>query len=223
MDQQLIYNIVISLPIVLFSLTIHEFAHGWVAFKCGDNTAKRMGRLTLNPFPHLDPIGTIMLILTYAKGFPFGWAKPVPVDPRNFNNPKRDIMLVSLAGPVSNIFVAFAGIILSTVIRFLPSILEPGIISHLLLRLILTNVGLAIFNLLPFAPLDGSKVVIGILPNDKIAGYLHYSHYAGLSFLFLLIAESVLKIRTISFVLDPLFSFFQIKIALLFYFASGLH
>jgi Zn-dependent protease len=205
-------------------LTVHEFAHGWAAWKCGDDTARRMGRLTLNPLPHLDPIGTLMLFASYFKDFiPFGWAKPVPIDSRNFNNPKRDIMLVSLAGPLSNIIVAFAGIAISIAFRFSSKGNFEMLIAHMIiLPLIKLNVGLAIFNLLPFAPLDGSKVIIGILPNDKIAGYLYYSRYAGLTFLFLLIAESVLKIKTISYVLNPLFSFFQFKITHLFFLFSGL-
>jgi Zn-dependent protease len=167
-----ISELIIFLPVVLFSLTIHEYAHGWVAYKCGDDTARSMGRLTLDPFKHLDPLGTIMMIGTYLTDFiPFGWAKPVPIDPRFFHNPKRDIIV---------------------------------------------NVSLAIFNLLPFAPLDGSKIIIGFLPDNKIASYLHYSQYAGIAFIFLLIAESVLKVKTISYILGPMFSYFFVFVNQIF-------
>ena len=90
--------LIIFVPVILFSLTIHEYAHAYIAYKLGDDTAKRLGRLTLNPIKHLDPLGTILLILVH-----FGWAKPVPVDPRNFKEPKRDMLYVAIAGPISNI------------------------------------------------------------------------------------------------------------------------
>lgn len=218
-----IARLIIFFPVLLFSLTVHEFAHGWVAYKCGDDTAKRMGRLTMNPLKHLDPIGTIMMIGTYLTHFiPFGWAKPVPVDPRLFGNPKRDIMLVSLAGPVSNILTAFAAVVVAKVLHFIP-IPMAGEIYTMMFYLALVNTGLAVFNMLPFSPLDGSKILIGLLPNRMIPKYLYYSHYAGLAFLILIVAESVLKIKTISLFLNPVSNFFYIFFVKLFSNGSGIY
>jgi Zn-dependent protease len=218
-----ISRLIIFFPVLLFSLTIHEFAHGWVAYKCGDTTAKRMGRLTMNPLKHLDPMGTIMMIGTFLTEYvPFGWAKPVPVDPRLFGNPKRDIMLVSLAGPVSNILTAFAAVVIGQVLHFVP-IPMASEINQLLFLLALANTGLAVFNLLPFSPLDGSKILIGLLPNHMIPKYLYYSHYAGIAFLILIVAESVLKIKTISYFLNPVNNFFIIFFANLFTIGTGIY
>ncbi len=222
-DQQLIYEIILFLPILLFSLTIHEYAHGWVAYKCGDDTARRMGRLTMNPIKHLDPLGTLMMIGTFLSHYiPFGWAKPVPVDPRYFKNPKRDIMLVSLAGPVSNILVATVTVVVAKILVFFP-IPMAGEIYSLLYVLALVNASLALFNLLPFAPLDGSKILIGLLPNRLIPKYLYYSRYIGIGFIFLIVSERILKIRTISYVLDPLFGFFMTFIGKLFVNGTGVY
>ncbi|HEX2958659.1 MAG TPA: site-2 protease family protein [Chitinispirillaceae bacterium] len=218
-----ISRLIIFFPVVLFSLTIHEFAHGWIAYKCGDDTAKKMGRLTMNPFKHLDPFGTLMMIGTYLTDFiPFGWAKPVPVDPRFFRNPKRDIMLVSLAGPVSNLLTAIAAVIAAKILALFPIPMIREIYS-LLFWLALANTSLAIFNLLPFAPLDGSKILIGLLPDSLIPKYLYYSHYFGLAFIFLIVAESILKIKTISYLLDPLFGFFLSSIGKLFFMGAGVN
>jgi Zn-dependent protease len=212
-----IQRLIIFFPVVLFSLTIHEYAHGWVALKCGDETALRMGRLTLDPLKHLDPLGTIMMIGMYLSSFiPFGWAKPVPIDPRNFGNPKRDIMLGSLAGPVSNILVVVAAVVLSRLLYIFPSIPLASTLNNLLFLLVLVNTSLAIFNMLPFVPLDGSKILLGLLPDNKIPGYLYYSRYIGIGFIILLVAENVLKIKTISYILDPLFGFFMSFVTQLF-------
>jgi Zn-dependent protease len=212
-----IQRLIIFFPVVLFSLTIHEYAHGWVALKCGDETAKRMGRLTLDPLKHLDPLGTIMMIGMYLSNFiPFGWAKPVPIDPRNFGNPKRDIMLVSLAGPVSNVLLAITAVAISRIFYLFPMLPLASTINTLLFLLVLVNTSLAIFNMLPFAPLDGSKILIGLLPDDKIPGYLYYSRYFGIGFIILIVAENVLKIKTVSYILDPLFGFFMSLVTRLF-------
>ncbi len=156
-------TMILLLPVILFALTVHEYSHGYVAWRLGDPTAKNAGRLTLNPLPHLDPIGTIMLFLVH-----FGWAKPVPVDPSYFRNPKRDMLYVALAGPVSNMVLA---LITGLVIRwinsanpaFMYSVLGPKISMMLVLSLRI-NLALAIFNLLPIPPLDGSKIMYGLLP-----------------------------------------------------------
>ena len=155
--------IILLAPVILLALSVHEFAHGLVAYRLGDPTAKYAGRLTLNPLSHLDPIGTLMLFLVH-----FGWAKPVPVDPRHFANPKRDMLWVALAGPASNMFLAFLS---GLVIRFINA--HPGpfmgsfIGNSFTVMMVLSlqiNLALAVFNLLPIPPLDGSKVLYGLLP-----------------------------------------------------------
>ncbi|HJL73604.1 MAG TPA: site-2 protease family protein [Nitrospinaceae bacterium] len=152
--------LILMIPVVLFSLTVHEYSHGRIAFLLGDNTAKNLGRLSFNPLKHLDPIGTLFF---YFMGF--GWAKPVPVDPRNFEHPRRDMMYVAIAGPLSNVTLA---VICSFFIRFIvPDI--NGILFTLLCFGVYINVALAIFNLLPVFPLDGSSVIKGLVPGDIAA------------------------------------------------------
>ena len=149
----------IWLPALLIAVTIHEFAHAFAAEKLGDPTPRLQGRLTLNPLSHLDPIGTLMLFI-----FHFGWGKPVEFDPFNLRHPKRDTAVIALSGPVSNLILA---ILLSIVIRFLPS----SLLGLFLIPIITLNISLAIFNLLPIPPLDGSKVLYGILPGDWAEEY----------------------------------------------------
>ena len=145
---------------LLIAITIHEYAHAWMADRLGDPTARLMGRLTLNPLAHLDPLGTLMLLL-----FRFGWGKPVPFDPYNLRHPRRDAALISFAGPASNLILAT---ILAVIIRLAHLALgSPAYIVELVLTPILgLSVMLAIFNLLPVHPLDGGKILIGILPWD---------------------------------------------------------
>ncbi len=137
---------------LLAAVTIHEFAHAWVADKLGDPTPRLSGRLTLNPLAHLDPIGTLALLIARI-----GWGKPVPIDPYNLKNPQRDVALISLAGPLSNL-------ILATLLAFLLKIALLMPYSSFVIPVITINVGLAIFNLLPIPPLDGSKILVGFLP-----------------------------------------------------------
>ncbi|MFQ6608070.1 MAG: site-2 protease family protein [Fidelibacterota bacterium] len=152
-------DIFLLAPPILVALTFHEYAHGYVAFQLGDPTAKMAGRLTLNPISHLDPIGTIMLFIVH-----FGWAKPVPVDPRYFRNPKQDMLWVALAGPAMNMVLAFvSGIFLSLVVRT-GGIGQNSLLIIMLQYSLIINLALAIFNMLPIPPLDGSKVLRGLLP-----------------------------------------------------------
>ena len=143
-------------PPILLAITFHEYAHGWTAMKFGDPTAKMMGRLTLNPLVHLDPIGTLMLFLVH-----FGWAKPVPVDPRYFSDPKRQMLWVALAGPVANMILAFFSGIL--IIGFASSNFmfssNTALIGNMLVYSLQINLALAVFNMLPIPPLDGSKIL----------------------------------------------------------------
>jgi Zn-dependent protease len=154
------------LPLSILSLTVHEFAHAWTAWKLGDDTASRQGRLTLNPLSHIDLLGTILLPL---MGVPFGWAKPVPVDPTRF---RRDVSMgkgmaiTASAGPLSNVLLALlASVALGLCFRFSPELVESGQPGRFfLVNLVLLNVGLALFNLIPIPPLDGSRIVAWLLP-----------------------------------------------------------
>ena len=155
---------------VLFAITVHEVAHGWVARLLGDHTAERAGRLTLNPVKHIDPVGTVavplMLLLFSGGQMVFGWAKPVPVAFQNLRNPRRDMILVAAAGPISNLLMATGWAFLAALER---SFLDlPGLAGTwaqgVCVAGILTNVVLAVFNLLPVPPLDGGRVLAGLLP-----------------------------------------------------------
>ena len=156
-------TVLLSLLIFFFAVIIHEYAHGWVAWKLGDSTAKFMGRLTLNPIAHIDLIGTIflplILIMTHSPVL-FGWAKPVPVDFFNLNNPKRDMIWVGFAGPAANIIFAIA---LSLLLK-IPLLAASYFAVSVITTAIMANLVLAVFNMLPIPPLDGSRVMMGFLP-----------------------------------------------------------
>jgi Zn-dependent protease len=190
----------LRIPAILIALTVHEYAHGYVAWWKGDNTAKAHGRLTFNPLAHLDVFGTLMLFFG-----PFGWAKPVPVNPMNLDNPKRDMIYVGAAGPLSNIVLAiFFGIILR-LIKVSPGFLSFSHLFIIFLQLcVLINLGLSFFNLLPIPPLDGSNILLGLLPADKIGTYLRYVQHAPKVLLGLLLAEWVLHIPLFSTIIYPL-------------------
>ncbi|OPX33082.1 MAG: hypothetical protein B1H40_00935 [Candidatus Latescibacteria bacterium 4484_181] len=143
------------LPGILLALTLHEVAHGWVADRLGDPTARLSGRLSLNPLVHLDPLGTLMLFIAH-----FGWAKPVPINPYYFKDPKRDIIWVSLAGPAANVLAAA---LCGVLFRWFNS-LDLRLLSTMAVYAVLINLILAVFNLIPIPPLDGSKVLMGLLP-----------------------------------------------------------
>ncbi len=162
---------VLSALVVLIALTVHEFAHGYTAYKLGDMTARDMGRLSLNPIRHLDPIGAIMLLF-----FHFGWAKPVPINARNFKRPKRDFAITALAGPLSNLLLAFISALLYLVMiliyrnaeitsDFGLSLFANAVLFIQLFHLI--NLGLGVFNLLPLPPFDGSRILYSVLPTEK--------------------------------------------------------
>jgi len=169
-ELTLLQRIVVWILPVVFAITVHEVAHGWVAKKYGDNTASMLGRLTLNPIKHIDLIGTIIipgLLLISGTGFIFGWAKPVPVDPRNFRNPRQDMAIVALAGPISNLIMAVAWAFIArlgvTIGAQTEAISLPLIYTGI--AGISINLVLAILNLLPIPPLDGSRILSGILPS----------------------------------------------------------
>jgi Zn-dependent protease len=163
--QTLMYRAMMIIPLAL-SLSVHEFAHAWSAWKLGDDTAAMQGRLTLNPASHIDPIGTLLLPML---GIPFGWAKPVPVNPARFRrdvNMSTGMMITSFAGPLSNVLLAIASSVsLGLTLRLAPSTLETNQgLAFFLVEVVFMNVGLALFNMLPVPPLDGSRVVDGLMP-----------------------------------------------------------
>ena len=170
--------LIILVPVILFSLTIHEYAHALVAHRLGDDTAKNQGRLSLNPLVHLDLLGTLLLFIVH-----FGWAKPVPVDPRNFKNPKKDMLLVALAGPVSNILTAIvAAVVLKAVFEnFASAGIPPGsgvdVAVRMLVWFIYIGIVLAVFNMIPVPPLDGSRVLYGLLPDSLAFRYARFETY----------------------------------------------
>jgi Zn-dependent protease len=157
--------LIILLPILIFSLCCHEFAHGYVAYRLGDDTAARRGRLTLNPMAHLDPIGSLMILFVG-----FGWAKPVPVNPVNFLKPRTDMMKVAFAGPASNLILAFLG---GMIIRFVSTagIIMDGALLEIIYFFMYINIALAVFNMLPVSPLDGSQIFGNLISknNPKLA------------------------------------------------------
>lgn len=168
-----VVQLLVSLLVLVLSLTVHEAAHAWSADRLGDPTARLLGRLSLNPAVHVDPIGTVLfpLLSVLAPGLPvIGWAKPVPVDLSQFRAPRRDFALVALAGPVSNLALALgAAGLLDIVVRVAEAgVAIPGAVVTLLLVVVVMNVMLAVFNLIPIPPLDGGNVLMGLLPEAGV-------------------------------------------------------
>lgn len=177
-------DLILSLPGLFSAIILHELGHGYVAYKLGDDTAKNAGRLTLNPLKHLDPVGFIcMLVLK------FGWAKPVPINPMNFKHRKRDMILVSLAGPMVN-FILFLliGIFMSL------NLITSPIVFQIFEAALWYNVMLCVFNLLPFPPLDGSKIVAGLLPVKMEYYFYKYERYLYFILLILIFTDTVNKL-----------------------------
>jgi Zn-dependent protease len=176
------------LPPLLLSLTFHEFAHAWSAHRLGDDTAERAGRLTLNPLPHIDPIGTLLLPLL---GAPIGWAKPVPVNSARFRrdvSASRGIVFTSAAGPLSNLLLAtICAVIFGLLVRFAPGLVAPGEgVRSLLTMMIRLNVMLAVFNLLPIPPLDGGHVAEALVPYRMRGAWDSFARFAPLVLLALI-------------------------------------
>jgi len=183
-DLPSLSELIIFVPIILISLTFHELAHGWVAYRLGDNTAKNQGRLTLNPLAHIDPVGFLMMILVG-----FGWAKPVPVNPYNLRTDSdRGMLLVSLAGPAANLLVALAAALLLGVGVF--QLVPFADDVNYVLYFIQINVVLAIFNLIPVPPLDGSKILAGLLPGQ--AQFIYGMETYGMIILMILLFTGIL-------------------------------
>lgn len=195
MEQVLSYafSLLITLPAVLLTIIIHECAHGYMAYRLGDPTAKHMGRLSLNPLKHLDPIGTICMVF-----FHFGWARPVPVNPSYFKDPRRGMALTALAGPAVNILTAFLVVPLYFLVEkafvvhydtaFLAALLR--VLFLFLYYLHSVSLGLALFNLIPIPPLDGSQILFAILPARQYNALMRYQRYFPIIFLVFLLVSS---------------------------------
>ena len=160
--------IAIAIIPLIFAVVVHEVAHGWVALQLGDDTAYRMGRLTLNPLKHIDPIGTILvpIVLIFTVGFAFGWAKPVPVNFNNLRNPRRDTALVAVAGPFSNLLMAIAWLVVAKLASLLPNSFAMFATPLVYMSIfgVLINSILMVFNLLPIPPTDGGRIATSLLP-----------------------------------------------------------
>jgi len=194
-EYSLVQKIIIWAVPVVFAITVHEVAHGWVASKLGDQTAKMLGRLTLNPIKHMDPIGTVVvpMILLFIGSFIFGWAKPVPVDWRNLKNPKRDMALVAIAGPLANFLMIILWAVLEKTILLTGDPSSESLRPFLFMCYagILINTALMILNLLPVPPLDGSRILSAILPPKWSYNYNQIERF-GLVILMILLATGIL-------------------------------
>ena len=186
-------DLVLKIPALLIAVTIHELAHALVADRLGDPTPRALGRLTINPFPHIDPLGAIAFVLAG-----FGWAKPVPVNAANFRHPRRDMALVAGAGPVSNFLIAFVGLVVFILVRRSGLVGEPG--AQALLWVFQFNLALGIFNLIPLPPLDGGHFLPVFLP-PRAGRLLHSLEQFGPMILLLLVISGATR-----YVVGPVFS-----------------
>ncbi len=207
------YIAVAAIPLI-FAITVHEAAHGWVAHRLGDNTAKAMGRLTFNPIPHIDPVGTIILplLMMLTTGFIFGWAKPVPVDLRNLSDPRRDWAIISVAGPLSNLIMAMIWALVWKLTFLLPqSMIYVSLPLALMAKIGITfNIILMVLNLLPLPPLDGSRVLGWLLPPSLAMKLDQIEPYG----VFILIG--LLYFGLWDYIIGPMTAFFVSLIAHLF-------
>ena len=186
------------IPVLLFALVFHEFSHGWVANKLGDPTAKNQGRLTLNPLAHLDPFGSMMILFVG-----FGWAKPVPVDSRYLANPRIDMMKIAFAGPASNLLLAFIGGMLIRVTGYM------GPLTSMLIIFTQINISLAVFNMIPIPPLDGSQIFSGIMLQRNPQLVMKLQMYGPQILLGLILFGMLTGVSLIWTVMSPFVNFFM--------------
>lgn len=216
-------NIIMMIPILFIALPVHEFAHGWVAYRMGDPTAKYAGRLTLNPFKHLDLMGVLMMFLVGV-----GWARPVPVNSTYLKNRRTGLLLISLAGPLSNLVLAFLGMFIWGLIVKLVNV---GIIvinsmtmadvliygTEFLQAFIFVNISLAVFNLIPVPPLDGSRILSSVIPEESYYHFARYEQFIGLAFLLLVVVlPDNLFSRFINFFAMPIYDSMVLTVRLIF-------
>lgn len=203
-----IAKLLFQIPVLLLSLTIHEYSHGYVAYILGDDTAKRAGRLTLNPLPHIDPIGLLMLFIVHI-----GWAKPVPINPYNFKDQKKGSAITAAAGPISNFMLAITLAIIFNLIK--PSSLELNPLSSfnqfilgILFYAILINLALGLFNLIPFPPLDGSKIIGGFMSDEAYYRYTAREKQGAQILLIIFVVSYIFNLNLIGSVIIPPLNFF---------------
>jgi Zn-dependent protease len=216
-------GIIIMIIVLLFSVVFHEVAHGWIAYLLGDKTAYKMGRLTLNPIPHIDPIMTVLmpLMLGFLTNwqFMFGGAKPVPVNPFNFRKPKRDMAITAAAGPVSNLVLIIFTIVLYKLMVILGFIDNFEVVRRLnldeltfidtfFIYAVMINAVLMAFNLIPIPPLDGSKIVMGFMNYRQAEKFESFSRYGLFIILGIMMLESLLKFSLFGTVIYPFINFF---------------
>lgn len=193
-ELTLLQKIVVWAVPVIFAITVHEVAHGWVANYLGDSTAKSRGRLTLNPIKHIDPVGTVILpaILLYLGGFVFGWAKPVPVNWQNLHHPRRDMALVAVAGPLANLIMMMLWAVLAKIILMTHSSSDiAGLLLVMCSAGIIINIVLMVLNLFPVLPLDGGRVMTSLLPLNIARVYARLEPF-GLIIIVVLLASGML-------------------------------
>ena len=207
LNWSVLTDMLLAVVPALICITLHELSHGFVAYKLGDNTAKNMGRLTLNPIKHIDIFGLIMMVV-----FKFGWAKPVPVNMRNFKNPKRDMAITALAGPVSNVLICCVVLFIYGLVYLPCNLAGTEFAGSLLYAVYITaylSIALAIFNIIPIPPLDGSKVLFSLMSDEGYMKLMRYERY-GMLLLLALIVTDVLGnplYAATEFVFDKLFIF----------------
>ena len=208
--------IAIAIVPTLLAIVVHEVAHGWVAYRLGDNTAYMLGRLTLNPLKHIDPIGTILvpLLLILTVGFAFGWAKPVPINWRNLHNPRRDTTLVAAAGPFANLLMAIAWGVIIKLASFLPDNAAMMALPLFYMSMfgILINIVLMVFNLIPIPPTDGGRIAVNLLP-PRLGYQLSRLQPFGLIIILLLLVSGMLW-RIIGPVIQLVIQFIQTLLGL---------
>ena len=190
--MQELLNLLPAVPAILWAISFHEFCHAWAACRLGDTTARDYGRLTLNPLAHFDVWGLVCMFL-----FKFGWAKPVPIDTRNFRKPRRDIVIISLAGVTGNIITAVAaGLLIRALARFAPAMFYTNYgLQLVLLSFVAINLNFALFNLLPVPPLDGSRLILILLPPSALRAAYNMERYGFiilLALIYLGVADRVL-------------------------------
>jgi Zn-dependent protease len=196
-------NILLIIPPLLFALTFHEFSHALIATRLGDPTARLLGRLTLNPSPHLDVMGTLVFVLTQR----IGWAKPVPIDERYLKHPRRDIMWIALAGPVSNLFLAILFGTLARVLAMHPvASRSEEILRYMVLYSVVVNLALMAFNLIPIFPLDGSRILTGLLSRQWAERYRELDRTGPMVLMGIVVLGMVTGINLFGYVVSPVIS-----------------
>lgn len=197
MNSSTISNLIYTIPAVLIAIVLHEWAHGFISYKLGDPSPKAEGRLSLNPLKHLDPVGTLCLLF-----FRFGWAKPVQVNPNYYKDRKMGMMWTALAGPIMNFIISFLTILIVIIIlKLFPNFILTDLgyyIYNVLLITSFLSISLGVFNLIPIPPLDGSKILFAILPEDMYFAYMKYERY-GMILLVILLYSGIF-----SMILSPL-------------------